>query len=631
MSNIYSSYANNIVKGLEEAGVSTVPIKKSIYNDDLVNIPVAEAVEKNLIPYINSVGLEDLPEPVFVDVSEEAIQNISAEIKAEYENKMGKKLLDTDVDSMLIEIFAYREALTRISMQEGLKQNLVQYAKGIILDHLGRLVGVERKTKAAHELTLRFVQTVDTENVKATGEVSFVRLPSVYKNVKIPAGTRVETADGTRVYITRKDAYIIHNNDYSLVGDTAVSNGAGEEFVKVPVEAMYVGREYNFKTRDIFQLNVVDNIYGIDSIAIVETDFTGGIMQEGIVEIPRGTKIGAAKTEDLENPNHTLIGALPEGVKEEDLFFVTSGYNDAKISEYGYVDVKAKAEHAEEYYGYVDLGQVSVIEDSSDNITIINKSEVENIDFPIGYSSETEDDEDLRQRILLAPYRYTNAGSKGAYEYHVRSIIPADDIQELRIWAADDKNGIPPGEVHIFLLQKKEIPIGPEEEGRKILTGGKVSAEISEYITDSLKKSNVVPLTDTPRVITVEPHSDYPVSIEVDIKTYSDVNSAKVKSEALSKLYAYVAHVRASLGRDVIKSELISWMMNIPEVYYATVKFTDMNGEVMMQIEDTDAFNEYKTVVADYIRIAPQEYFNFQSNKIEINSIKPMENEPLIY
>lgn len=123
-----------------------------------------------------------LPEPNFI---ERDPQIITAEIVAQYELLSGKTLYPAQVESLLINVIAYRETLVRIGIQEAAKQNLVAYARAPMLDYLGELVGVTRLPAQSARTVLRFT-------VAAALATDFL----------VPAGTRVEGADGTLSFAT---------------------------------------------------------------------------------------------------------------------------------------------------------------------------------------------------------------------------------------------------------------------------------------------------------------------------------------------------------------------------------------------------------------------------------------------
>lgn len=69
---------------------------------------------------------------------------IRAEIAAAYEAATGKTLYPAQVESLLVDLIAYRETLLRAAINDAARQNLVRFARAPMLDYLGELVGVRR-------------------------------------------------------------------------------------------------------------------------------------------------------------------------------------------------------------------------------------------------------------------------------------------------------------------------------------------------------------------------------------------------------------------------------------------------------------------------------------------------------
>lgn len=69
---------------------------------------------------------------------------IRAEIAAAYEAATGKTLYPAQVESLLVDLIAYRETLIRAAINDTARQNLVRFARAPMLDYLGELVGVAR-------------------------------------------------------------------------------------------------------------------------------------------------------------------------------------------------------------------------------------------------------------------------------------------------------------------------------------------------------------------------------------------------------------------------------------------------------------------------------------------------------
>ncbi|MCX8016409.1 MAG: baseplate J/gp47 family protein [Rhodocyclaceae bacterium] len=69
---------------------------------------------------------------------------VRAEIVAAYEAATGKTLYPAQIESLLIDLIAYRETLIRAAINDAARQNLVRFARAPMLDYLGELVGVVR-------------------------------------------------------------------------------------------------------------------------------------------------------------------------------------------------------------------------------------------------------------------------------------------------------------------------------------------------------------------------------------------------------------------------------------------------------------------------------------------------------
>ncbi|HET9510000.1 MAG TPA: baseplate J/gp47 family protein [Sphingomonas sp.] len=93
-----------------------------------------------------TVDLSRLPAPVFVP--QLAYDAIVAQMVADVQAVLPSfdATVDSDPAVKVLQVAAYREMLLRRQHQEAAEQNLVAYATGARLDHLGALVGVTRLT-----------------------------------------------------------------------------------------------------------------------------------------------------------------------------------------------------------------------------------------------------------------------------------------------------------------------------------------------------------------------------------------------------------------------------------------------------------------------------------------------------
>lgn len=116
-----------------------------------------------------------LTEPDFI---ERDADKITAEMIAKYEADTGKTLYPAQAERLLIDLWAYREMLVRVAVQEAAKQNLVAFSREPMIDYLGELVDVYRLAAQPATTTLQF--SVDE---------------ALAIDVLIPAGTRVSASD----------------------------------------------------------------------------------------------------------------------------------------------------------------------------------------------------------------------------------------------------------------------------------------------------------------------------------------------------------------------------------------------------------------------------------------------------
>ena len=146
--------------------------------------------------------------------------------------------------------------------------------------------------------------------------------------------------------------------------------------------------------------------------------------------------------------------------------------------------------------------------------------------------SDIENDESYRERIRQAPEKYSNAGSRGAYEYHVKEASSL--ISDVCVTSPS------PGVVQIYPL----------------LIGGELPTdEILEIVSEKVNDREIRPLTD--QVIVSIPEV---IRYDIDLTYYisrSKITSAKtIQSAVESAIETYVSWQRAKLGRDVEPLEL---------------------------------------------------------------------------
>lgn len=122
------------------------------------------------------MAFDDLPSISFVDTD---AANIEAAVITMYEGITSRSLAQGDPVRLFLQAMAAIIIQQRILINESAKQNLLAYAQGHVLDHMGALVGVNRLGASAAQTRIRF--TLSAVQPQA---------------VTIPAGIRGTTANG---------------------------------------------------------------------------------------------------------------------------------------------------------------------------------------------------------------------------------------------------------------------------------------------------------------------------------------------------------------------------------------------------------------------------------------------------
>ena len=91
-----------------------------------------------------------------VKVVDDDLQTILADTIARYERDSGKTLQPAHIERLLINVYAYREALTRQQVNEAYRQQHVRFATGLMLDLCGDDVATPRLEAQPALTTLRF-------------------------------------------------------------------------------------------------------------------------------------------------------------------------------------------------------------------------------------------------------------------------------------------------------------------------------------------------------------------------------------------------------------------------------------------------------------------------------------------
>ena len=161
--------------------------------------------------------------------------------------------------------------------------------------------------------------------------------------------------------------------------------------------------------------------------------------------------------------------------------------------------------------------------------------------------ADIESDDNLRERIQLAPESFSVAGPYGAYRFWARSAH--QNIRDVAVMGPERTDGtyrIAPGEVHVFPLME-----GGEEP----------SAEVLNLVFATLDDEKIRPLSDT--VIVRAPERTL---YDLDVVYYIDRDDAAVatsiQSAVSTAVLGWVGWQREKLGRDINVSELVRRIVN---------------------------------------------------------------------
>lgn len=157
--------------------------------------------------------------------------------------------------------------------------------------------------------------------------------------------------------------------------------------------------------------------------------------------------------------------------------------------------------------------------------------------------ADDETDANLADRICLAPESYSNAGSEGAYLFHVRSVHQS--IIDVAVLGPDD--GLADGHVELYPLTNTGLP----------------SAELLGQVDAALSARNKRPLTDK---VTARAPLEVPYAIAVRLDIYASADPDITLAAARAAAEQWAAERRAGLRRSIVP-EQISRALQVAGVY----------------------------------------------------------------
>ena len=147
--------------------------------------------------------------------------------------------------------------------------------------------------------------------------------------------------------------------------------------------------------------------------------------------------------------------------------------------------------------------------------------------------ADAETDEDLADRIRLAPNAFSVAGPERAYIYHAYSV--SSSIIDVSVTSPT------PGVVHVM----------PLTEG-----GNLPSEELLEQIEERLTDDDVRPLTDEVHAIAPTP-VEYEIVVDYWINEDDKNRSSAIQKAVLDAVEKYRVWQQTKIGRDILPAQLI--------------------------------------------------------------------------
>jgi phage-related baseplate assembly protein len=180
--------------------------------------------------------------------------------------------------------------------------------------------------------------------------------------------------------------------------------------------------------------------------------------------------------------------------------------------------------------GYA-AGDISVIQDPQPFLVSAT-----NAGTTIGGAPE-ETDEQLRARIKLAPYQFSNAGSVGGYKFWTFTAHPSIvDVAVPKVPAT-------PGIVKVYPL---------------IDSGETTPTEILDAVMDVLTADKIRPTCDTPEV---ESPTRIEYTLSIQLILFTGAPQVETQQKVVDNAAAFILAKRRTLGQDVIREQLITSLM----------------------------------------------------------------------
>lgn len=224
---------------------------------------------------------------------------------------------------------------------------------------------------------------------------------------------------------------------------------------------------------------------------------------------------------------------IPEGtrVTNGEVYFQTESHAEIPSGESS-VDVAAECMTSGVVGNNLEVGEINILVDPVPYVAKAANTE------PTTGGADIEDDDTLKDRIYIAPSKYSVAGPEESYRYWVKTYN--SNISDVLIYSDD-----PVDVVIEFIMNDGELP------SESMLLG------VQKFLSDE----QIRPLTD--RVTVKAPET---VEYKVNVKYFVNQSDLKkvdtIKTAVNAAVDDYIQWQRSKIGRDINPSQLIQQMVS---------------------------------------------------------------------
>lgn len=224
---------------------------------------------------------------------------------------------------------------------------------------------------------------------------------------------------------------------------------------------------------------------------------------------------------------------IPEGtrVTNGEVYFQTESHAEIPSGESS-VDVAAECTTSGVVGNNLEVGEINILVDPVPYVAKVANTE------PTTGGADIEDDDTLKDRIYIAPSKYSVAGPEESYRYWVKTYN--SNISDVLIHSDD-----PVDVVIEFIMNDGELP------SESMLLG------VQKFLSDE----QIRPLTD--RVTVKAPET---VEYKVNVKYFVNQSDLKkvdtIKTAVNAAVDDYIQWQRSKIGRDINPSQLIQQMVS---------------------------------------------------------------------